>query len=498
MRPRVNRREGVVGGEEEARIRERARQLAALHPITDSSPANEPEVAAELWIGVHLQESPVPEHHAAPEHRSVQEHCVPQEYRVPQEHRARQRLEELATRAQQFTPRVSLAPPDGVLLEVKGSLHLFNGTSGLLHALECECARLGVKSTLALAPTPLAALVAARVGSPFVVTGWAQLVGQLASMPLTPLRWDRDILERLARMGVRTIGQALRLPRAGFAARFGVAQLAELDRLTGRKVDPRERFKVRERFRRRRELTCELESHESLLAVLAPLCADLGRFLEMRQCGILQLECLLRHRHAPPSSCVLRLAAPAAEATRLEELLGERLSALVLPEPVCSCELRSGPLVRRAFASNPLWQPGEHGGGAGAESPELIERLRARLGVEAVYGLKVLTGHRPEKTWEATEPSSSSTSPAHPPWPAFQRPLWLLPAPQRLRESEGLPRYRGALRLLGDAERIETGWWDEGDIGRDYYVALDIHGTRLWIFREREAPSRWFLHGVFG
>jgi protein ImuB len=54
------------------------------------------------------------------------------------------------------------------------------------------------------------------------------------------------------------------------------------------------------------------------------------------------------------------------------------------------------------------------------------------------------------------------------------------------------------LRLLGEPERIETGWWDGGDIARDYYTAIDLHGVRLWIFRERAAPHRWFLHGVFG
>jgi protein ImuB len=76
--------------------------------------------------------------------------------------------------------------------------------------------------------------------------------------------------------------------------------------------------------------------------------------------------------------------------------------------------------------------------------------------------------------------------------------LWLLPAPQALEESDGQPQHRGALELLGEPERIETGWWDGGDIARDYYVALDARGARLWIYRERASPHRWFLHGLFG
>jgi protein ImuB len=420
-------------------------------------------------------------------------------------------LERLATSAQRFTPRVSLVAPDGLLLEVKGSLHLFNGTDGLIRALANECGTVGIKPAIALAPTPLAAMVAARVGKPFIVTNAAQLVGRLSSVPLTPLRWPQDVVERLARMGVRTIGQALRLPRAGFARRFGPEHLAELDRLTGRNADLRHHFQPRERFRRRRELTYELENNEALLAVLAPLLADLGKFLQERQRGVTELECRLRHRHAPPSICILRLAAPLADVARLTELLGERLSALTLPEPVRSCEIRSGLPVLRVLASNPLWQPGEYGGSGGPEAPELIERLRARLGHAAVYGLQMLAGHRPGNAWGQSEPGRypkiantdgryrGACAPlAQAPWPAFRRPLWLLHTPQQLEETDGVPRRRGSLRFFGDVERIETGWWDGGDIGRDYYTVFDIYGVQLWIFRERAEPHRWFLHGVFG
>jgi protein ImuB len=323
-------------------------------------------------------------------------------------------------------------------------------------------------------------------------------------LPLAALRWPQETLERLARMGVRTIGQVLRLPRAGFARRFGTDSLAMLDRLTGRGPDPRDRFHARERFRRRREFNYELESHEALLGALAPLLEELGKFLQARQCGVMKLECVLRHRHAEPTVCVLGLAAPVADVRRLTELLGERLRALVLPEPVRACELRSSSLVVRVLSSNSVWQPGEHGGSAGAEAPELIERLRARLGPEAVYGLQVLPGHRPEVAWaRAVVPARAPATPkdevhTHVPWPAFRRPLWLLPEPKLLPERDGLPRRRGPLRLLGEPERIETGWWDGGDIARDYYTALDLHGVRLWVFRERTAPHRWFLHGVFG
>jgi len=427
----------------------------------------------ELWAGVHLNEfDPV------------------------------QGLEALAIRAQRFTPRVSLAPPDGLLLEVAGSLHLFAGVAGLRRELVEECLHLRVRPVLAFAPTPLAALTAARAGQALVITDPAQLVGQLAPLPLSALRWPEETRVRLARVGVRTIGAALRLPRAGFARRFGVAQLAMLDALTGHTRELHATFQAPVRFRRRRELDCELSDQGQLLGELAPLITALAAFLTARQCGVVELECRLVHRQAPPTRCVLTLAAPCADEQQLATLVGERLNALQLPAPVRACELRADQLLPQRPLGRCLWQPGEHGGEAGEESGGLIDRLCARLGPEAVHGLALHQEHRPEGAWTTTPPPPvharrvvhGHTADA----PAPRRPLWLLPVPQLLAAQDGLPRHCGLLRLMSDPERIETGWWDGGEVARDYYVAIDPRGVRLWVFRERAAPHGWFLHGVFG
>jgi protein ImuB len=238
-------------------------------PLRALAPPQLPDAAArELWAGVHLPAAPA------------------------------EMLQRLALRAGRYTPRVSLEPPDGLLLEVQGSLHLFAGVTGLRLAFTDECRRLGISPVLAFAPTPRAALALARAGRPHAVLDMGALTGALAPLPLATLRWPEDILGRLARSGVRTIGAALRLPRGGFARRFGVAQLAMLDALTGRTPDLRQVHQARLRFRRRRVLTCELESHPAILAALTPLFAELGTFLRTRQCGVLELECLLRHRHS--------------------------------------------------------------------------------------------------------------------------------------------------------------------------------------------------------
>lgn len=413
---------------------------------------------------------------------------------------AEQQLSALAARALRFSPQVSLAPPDGLLLEVRGSLQLFKGMAGLRTALAVEYSALGAQ--LAFAPTPLAALIGARAGRAFEIVEFAQLIGQIAPLPLTLLRWSEETVTRLKRLGVRTVGAALRLPRAGFARRFGIAQLAALDRLTGRVPDLRVPFHPRARFRRRRELDCELTDHRLLLAALEPLFAELGVFLKRRQYGVMELECSFVHRHAPPTCCQVRLAAPCTDVERLAGLLATHLESRQLPEAARCCELRVQGLMPHRPGSECLWQPGEQGGSVLRESSGLIERLRARLGPEAVHGLMLLEGHRPEHAWSVSPPPSAGRGFAARDQGrvalARRWPLWLLGRPLPLAATDGLPQRRGPLRLVSEPERIESGWWDGQDIARDYYTAIDPHGVRLWVFRERSAPHGWFLHGIFG
>jgi protein ImuB len=246
---------------------------------------------------------------------------------------------------------------------------------------------------------------------------------------------------------------------------------------------------------------------------LRPLLEEQERFLRERQRGITALLCRFHHYRAPPTACTLRLAAPEAGAERLLSLLRERLATLALPEPVRRCELRGGALSERPLASQSLWPVGEHGHAPAGEMPALVEQLRARLGAGAVYGIARVSEHRPENAWCVAEPAlragaGTVAGPAeHRPSAnaslPFRRPLWLLAVPEPLDQQRGRPRRHGALELLQGPERIESGWWDGADVQRDYYVARDSRGSRLWVYREaagegRGGAYRWFLQGIFG
>jgi protein ImuB len=440
-----------------------------------------------------------------------------------------ERLDHLARLALGFSPRVSLES-DAVLLEVRGSFQLFGGPQALCAQLLARCRAAGVEPRWALAPTPLAALALARAmtdaeacaGQGVAVLARDRLVGALAPLPLAVLGWSDDTVARLASSGVRTLGAALRLPRAGFARRFGPGTLADLDRLVGLAPEPRRAFVPRERYRVRHEPSFELAAQPAVLREIGPLLDALESFLRARGCGTDLLMLRLAHRERPAqhgaaaippyTPVTLRLAAAEWLAARFAALLAEHLARTVLPAPVVRIELRSGALRAVTTGSAALWRPGEHGGGLGRESPALIERLRARLGSEAVYGLCLVPRHRPEVAWRVAEPALPGTASgaasgaaadaaagaAHAPGSApaegcgLRRPLWLL------REPEPLPWPYEALQRLEGPERIETGWWDGGDVARDYYIAHEPSGAEVWVYRERLPPHGWWLHGVFG
>jgi protein ImuB len=109
--------------------------------------------------------------------------------------------------------------------------------------------------------------------------------------------------------------------------------------------------------------------------------------------------------------------------------------------------------------------------------------------------------HRPQQAWAprnllAGTPEEEAALPAA--GKGCKRPLWMLPEPALLHAEKGCPLHLGPLRLIDGPERLETGWWDDDGIARDYYTAVNPRGMRLWVFRDRNPHADWYLHGFFG
>ncbi|HSQ69843.1 MAG TPA: DNA polymerase Y family protein [Steroidobacteraceae bacterium] len=429
------------------------------------------------------------------------------EVRARAERRERALLEALAGWGLGFTPRVSLERPDAVLLELRGSLQLFGGVAALLQRMRAELQAAGLAPLLALTPAPLASLWFAYAGVETRLRRSDSLAGRLAALPIACTRWPERSLELLGDMGVRTLGDCMRLPRDGLARRLGPQMLQMLDRATGRLPDPRPAFVAREHFRAVRQLEPEVGDVGRLEIAATTMLGELCDFLRRRGCVIQSLEFRLRHRAAPATRLPLHFAQPTARHEDIAVLLHERLLQLALSGPVRALQLQSGPLTPARSETGVLLREARHAASPG-DALRLVERLRARLGVAAVQSLRPLAEHRPESAWCLMEPvirpSGTSASQRQvrdealqQPWALHgTRPLWLLGEPQLLPGKR--PDFGGELVLEEGPERIESGWWDGRDVTRDYYVARNPAGVRLWVYRERGPGGRWFLQGVFG
>ena len=162
--------------------------------------------------------------------------------------REQQVLELLATWLEQFSSFVSIAGPDVLLLEIAGSLRLFGGLKRLRHQVASGLEEQGFQAALAIAPTPLAATWLARGGRRTCIREPANIGAALRGLSLQCLDWPRTVVESLGDMGIARIGDCLRLPREGFAKRFGVERLLQLDRAIGHLPDPRNSWRAPERF----------------------------------------------------------------------------------------------------------------------------------------------------------------------------------------------------------------------------------------------------------
>jgi protein ImuB len=373
-------------------------------------------------------------------------------------------LEPLAAWACQFTPRVALEP-DALVLEVEGSLRYFGGEDVLRAALECGLGELGLQASLATAATARAALWRARGGGV-----------SFNEVPIGAIGADEAFFKSI---GVATLGELLALPRDGLAQRCGQQLIDELDRALGRLPEPREFFTPPERFAARLELPAEVTHAEALLFAARRLLVQLEGLLAARHAGVRAFTLTLMHVDRSTSAVQVELASAARDAERLSQLLREKLAALALTQPVEALALAAADFTPLGAKTRGLF--GDRAA-EGEDWARLVERLQARLGREAVYGVTAYADHRPEHAWQRVAPGEWDPHEFVQPGP---RPAWLL--------GSVIPVEEGRLALVAGPERIACGWWDGDETQRDYFVA-ELGRALAWVYREE---GQWYVHGFF-
>ena len=456
--------------------------------------------------------------------------------------------------AGKFSPWVAEEPPEGLMVDLTGCAHLFGGEMALLHQVEAECADLGLTVRAGIADTAGAAWALARYAGrsggaarsgddidqearatrsraarrrhseregaafrppPLETTRIAapgQTRGAIVALPVAALRLEDQVVAELVRLGLKRIEDLAGQPRASLARRFGSMLVRRLDQAMGVEPEPITPAKPPDNFAVRLTLPEPIGLEEDVMAAVDRLLPQLAERLREKGRGARMVR-LEAHRVDGGAAVIeVGLARPSAEPDRIRPLLELTLG-----------EIDAGFGIDRVRIVAPVTEPvhaQQHRGhleaardggarGSGAPLDDLVGKLGARVGLEAITRLHPGDSHIPEKTalvmaaaW--SEPATGWPEPPGPRPVLLWRPEMVtapdVPAlPERFRWRQ---RDLGAVAATGP-ERIAPEWWlDEPDWRtgmRDYWRVTTDAGEVLWLYFAHGGTmsAGWFCQGRF-
>ncbi len=423
-------------------------------------------------------------------------------------------LESLARWCGRFSPWVSPDPPDGLWLDVTGTAHLFGGEAAFLETLDAALTRLGLSVRVAMADTPGAAWAFARFGRERVscISPGAQKTS-LEGLPVAALRLGEAVARQLERLGLKRIGQLYDIAPLSFRARFGREVTRRLNQALGGEKEPISPITPEPDYQAALRFPEPIGLLSDVDAVADILIARVTAKLAAHGKGARKFLLTLYGATGGVFTVEVKTAALSTDGKHVKRLFQERLRVL---ENRFDVNFGADAFSLHACAIERL----DHRQGdmekvcAGQEAIDpLIDRLRARLGRNAVARLNLRESHIPERAAYASRGGArvKLDVPALAP-----RPLLLLPRPEAIRAIAEVPDYpphrfewRKVTYEVARAEgpeRVSAEWWREKPHGdfrtRDYFRVEAGAGTRFWIFRlglneRREAPCQWFMHGLF-
>lgn len=406
-------------------------------------------------------------------------------------------LHMLARWARRYCPWVGLEGRDGLVLDITGAAHLMGGEAALCDDLRARLARAGLQAQVGAAGTRGAAWALARYGGGILDAG--ALERGLAKLPVAALRLSSDMAVKLERLGLRTIGALLELPRSTLARRFGTELMLRLDQALGAQPEPVKPLGHAPHFAVRMSLPEPIGLAGDVMAGTERLLARLCDKLKAEAQGARVLRLTLRRVDAGAQEVELRLARPLRDAARILPLFERGIGAVEAGYGID--QMRLAAVQTEAL---PVEQLGRGGLAKGEGLDDLITRIGSRIGLENLYRFLPAESHIPERSFLCA--AAAFSRPAGPWGEVVPRPLTLFEPEFLAAQGARLPRvfrWRRMALSLAEAsgpERIAPEWW-MGDESwrtglRDYWRVQTREGMRLWLFHTPQAPG-WYVQGIF-
>jgi protein ImuB len=459
--------------------------------------------------------------------------------------------------ASKFSPWVAEEFPNALVIDLTGCAHLFGGELGVIQQVELDCLNLGLSVHIGMADTKGAAWALARyAGQPLGLSrtgdaidqeapatrsravkrrnwerggqpprlqssqgGFARIAAPgftqqaLAPLPVAALRLEDHVITSLNRLGLRRVENLMDQPRAAIARRFGKGTIYRMDQALGVAPEPISPAKQSLHLACRLTLPEPIGLIEDMLAALDKLLPRLAASLTAKGRGVRRLRLEAYRTDQTMQSVEVGLARPSADMALIRQLLVIKLEDIKVEfgidvlrvvaaqtEPIYAHQhkgkIKAGPAVAARLSQN-------------TELDDLIGKLGARIGLEAITRLHPGDSHIPEK---ASQVLAAAWSMPQMDWPIVlrARPLiYFQPEPIVAAEVPKVPlhfKWRGQSHELQSAqgpERIAPEWWLAERAWRsgtrDYWRVVTKSGDRLWLYFAHGGAisGGWFCHGRF-
>ena len=461
-------------------------------------------------------------------------------------------LEELAEYTRRFAPIVGLDEmpvPDCLHMDITGCGSLFGGESSLAEQVINRLAGRNYHCRVAISDSVATAWAFAhteghflqhndvrqrRRGNrargryvessqwdlPIVIIPPGQAESWLRPLAIAAARIPIADDRILRQLGILTIQQLLELPEEDLPSRLSSDAIRRLWQLRGveeeiiapiPEADPIQASWVSE---------FPVSDRRGICQVIEHLTEDIVDQLKRRHLGTVQLTCQLKQEDGGRIEFVAEVIKPLQSASELFAVLSLRLESLPFRQAVMAISMQSAvvPLPnaqqKDLFSSNLHIDPTE-------ELTAVVNRLSNRLGKDAVLTVHAVDNPVPECAVElrplmTSQPVSSTDTDnrlsdlvtSHDVrttgMEVVERPLRLLSVAERIGDADtnpltdGFVRHGQPCRVVNFAgpERIETQWWHESAVHRDYYRVQTSDQAAYWIYRDI-VHGGWFLHGMF-
>ncbi|EAT13431.1 DNA polymerase Y family protein [Bermanella marisrubri] len=402
-------------------------------------------------------------------------------------------LKRIARWLYSVTADIGLYPPNGIVLRVDSMLHLYSDLKHYWHAVQQQLAHCHAQVHSAMGVTPLAARLLARTQTqprPQISMDTKKLKQIALSKSLSDADIHAKTRFKLSRLGLNTVADIAKIPRAELAKRFGHELAIYLQKLLGEIQDPIQFYIPNKQFQEYVELAYEISNSQYLIKPLQRLLLRLQYFLQQNNARCSEITLQLEHREEKATIEQIASAEPITLAEKWQSLCAIKFENLKLKHPVIGITLTANKQSTQQSARGDLFSKKQN---AMSEN-ELISHLKIKLGDDRVLGIRLNNDERPEREFEYTKVSSNADCMSQVKFEAtisnkkhsLLRPSFMLPQPQPLQE---------AVALHSPVERIVTGWWDNQPIQRDYFIARNESGQWLWVFKTPD--KQWFVHGWF-